>query len=119
VNVANLLLARGAARLPELATRSALGAGRGRLLRQLATEGCLLAGLGAFVGGLLAWSATPLLASLVSLGYTTIALDARADWRVIAVTVADQYRRLLRRSPWSSAQPRDASGGHGPRRPNE
>ncbi len=88
VNVANLLLARGAARLPELATRSALGAGRGRLLRQLATEGCLLAGLGAFVGGLLAWGATPLLASLVSLDYTTIALDARADWRVIAVTIA-------------------------------
>jgi predicted permease len=88
VNVANLLLARGAARLPELATRSALGAGRGRLLRQLATEGCLLASLGALVGGLLAWGATPMLASLVSLGYTTIALDARADWRVVGVAIA-------------------------------
>jgi predicted permease len=88
VNVANLLLARGAARLPELATRAALGAGRGRLVRQLATEGCLVASLGGVVGAVLAWGATPILASMVSLSYMTLALDIRPDGRVIAVAMA-------------------------------
>jgi predicted permease len=88
-NVANLLLARGAARQREFAMRIAIGAGRARLIRQLLTEG-LLAVSGAAAGLLLAHWADALLLRMVSgaaSGPPNIHLDLQSDARVLGFTL--------------------------------
>ena len=85
-NVANLLLARATGRHKEMAIRSALGASRMRVIRQLLTESILLSIAGGSVGLLLAvwWSDL-----LVALGKEDIprALEVGIDWRVLAFTL--------------------------------
>jgi len=85
-NVANLLVVRGAARSREMSIRAAMGAGPGRLARQLFLEHMLLAGLGGLAGLLLAVVLVPVLVAL--LPATTPRLEeVRLDGWVVAFTV--------------------------------
>jgi predicted permease len=77
-NLSNLLLARTATRQKELAVRTALGAGWGRLIRQMLTEGITLSACGAALGVALAWGGTRLLASLQGLDIPLVA-NVRLD----------------------------------------
>ncbi len=87
-NVAGLLLARGAARRPEIELRRALGAGRARLVRQLASEHLLLAFAGTALGILVAKVSIALLASYDLPGALSIAsLDLQLDARVLLFAV--------------------------------
>ena len=85
-NVANLLLARATSRQKEIAIRSAVGAGRGRLVRQLLSESVLLAGLGGAVGLILAFWGTDLLVAFVASGHDSISLNVALDPRVLGFT---------------------------------
>jgi putative ABC transport system permease protein len=85
-NIANLLLARAAARRHELSVRVALGAPSWRLARQLLVESLVLAGIGAAAGlAFAAWGSRALVAQL-STAVSPVALDLSIDWRVFGFT---------------------------------
>ncbi|HEY7210940.1 MAG TPA: ABC transporter permease [Bryobacteraceae bacterium] len=89
-NLANLLLARGTARQKELAIRSALGAGKKRLVRQILTESLLLSFCGAVLGAGLAWAGTSALAHLTTFNIpllTDVHLDVSALLFTLLLTV--------------------------------
>jgi predicted permease len=86
VNVANLLLARSAARSREVAIRVCVGGGRWRLIRQFLTESLLLAGCGGALGILLAMWGTQSILALLQTEERPIFLDAAVNLRILAFT---------------------------------
>ena len=122
-NVANLLLARAAARQHELSARLALGASHGRLIRQLIAESLVLALPGALVGLAVAvWGSRFLVAQLAT-SESAVALALPLDWRLLGfltglsrrdrarvrpgARMADAPRRRQRRGRPRHPQPRD------------
>src|SRR5579883_211957 len=87
-NLANLMLARASAREREMAVRLAIGAGRGRLIRQLLVESFALTLCGAVTGAVLAQFLTSYLISFLSTSGNPLFLELTLDWRVLGFTAA-------------------------------
>ncbi len=86
-NAASLLLARATGRAREMATRSALGAGRARLIRQMLVESLMLAGMAGTAGIAIAWITSRMLMNLKP-SNIPITLAIPMDWRVVLFTAA-------------------------------
>jgi predicted permease len=86
-NVVNLLLARGMARRREIGLRLAIGASRGRLVRQLVTESAVLGLIGGAVGLALAFRGTRLIAAFLADGDSSVSFDIAPDGRVLLFNI--------------------------------
>jgi putative ABC transport system permease protein len=86
-NLANLMLARASTREREIGVRLALGAGRGRLVRQLLVESLLLALIGAALGALLARNLSQVLVASLSTQHDPLFVELGTDWRMLGFTM--------------------------------
>jgi predicted permease len=87
-NLANLLIARASARQKEIAVRLALGASRGRIIRQLLVESLVLAAIGGSLGVGLAVTIDRALLNFLPSGHTPLSLSSTPDWTVLGFTFA-------------------------------
>jgi putative ABC transport system permease protein len=87
-NLANLMLARAGAREQQITIRLALGATRGKMIRELLSESVLLAGAGSICGLFLAYAISRMLVAFISTGDSKIFLDLAMDWRVLGFATA-------------------------------
>ena len=87
-NVANLLLARGAARRREMALRASIGAGRSRLVQQVLLESSVLTLAATAFGVLCAMLAVPFMVGMLTTNENPVYLEARPDWRALMFVAA-------------------------------